>query len=116
VHAALHPRREIWIGWNTVKAILGQRFIPGWLDRYLARVAWEGQTTRALPPGHPIEHAHDNVDAPLPGDRGAHGPFDRIARTSSTTFWLRVNAGALLGGSLAFASAFALARWAYQRR
>src|SRR5688572_1342694 len=76
VHAALHPRREIWIGWNTVKAIIGQRFIPGLLDHYLAKVAWDGQTTRVLPPGHPIEHREDNLDAPLPGDRGAHGPFD----------------------------------------
>jgi NAD(P)-dependent dehydrogenase (short-subunit alcohol dehydrogenase family) len=116
VHAALHPRREMWIGWNTVKALIGQRFIPGWLDRYLARVAWDGQTTRALPPGHPIEHGRDNVDSPLPGDRGAHGPFDQRAKTYSATFWLRANAGALLGGSLAVFSAFALARWAAQRR
>jgi short-subunit dehydrogenase len=116
VHAALHPRREIWIGWNTIKAILGQRFIPGWLDRHLARVAWDGQTTRALPPGHPLSHPRDNVDAPLPGDRGAHGPFDHIARTSSTTFWLRSNVGVLLGGSLALGAAVALTRWAAQRR
>ena len=116
VHAALHPRREIWIGWNTVKAIIGQRFIPGLLDRYLAKVAWDGQTTRALPPGHPIEHREDNLDAPLPGDRGAHGPFDHIAKTSSTTFWLRSNAGALFGGTLALGAVFALTRWAGQRR
>jgi NAD(P)-dependent dehydrogenase (short-subunit alcohol dehydrogenase family) len=116
VHAALHPRREFWIGWNTIKAILGQRFIPGLLDRYLARVAWDAQTTRALPPGHPLSHSRDNVDMPLPGDRGAHGPFDHIARTSSKTFWLRANAGALLGGSLALGAAVALTRWAARRR
>jgi len=116
VHAALHPRREIWIGWNTVKAIIGQRFIPGLLDRYLAKVAWDGQTTRALPPGHPIEHSRDNVDAPLSGDRGAHGPFDQIAKTSSTTFWLRANAGALLSGTLALGAALALTRWATRPR
>jgi hypothetical protein len=116
VHAALHPRREIWIGWNTVKAMIGQRFIPGLLDRYLAKVAWDGQTTRALPPGHPIEHGEDSLDAPLPGDRGAHGPFDHIAKTSSTTFWLRSNAGALFGGTLALGAVFELTRWAGQRR
>jgi short-subunit dehydrogenase len=116
VHAALHPRREIWIGWNTVKAIIGQRFIPGVLDRYLAQVAWDRQTTRALPPGHPIEHRQDNVDEPLPGDRGAHGPFHHIAKTSSTTFWLRSNAGVLLGGGVALGVAIALTRWAIQRR
>jgi hypothetical protein len=35
--------------------------------------------TRDLPPGHPIKHP-DNLDAVLPGDRGAHGPFDAEAR------------------------------------
>jgi short-subunit dehydrogenase len=116
VHAALHPRREIWVGWNTVKAIIGQRFIPGLLDRHLANVAWDGQTTRALPPGHPIEHREDNVDAPLPGDRGAHGPFHHIAKTSSKTFWLRSHMSALFGGALAFGTLLALARWGTLRR
>jgi len=116
VYAALHPRREIWIGWNTIKALLGQRFIPGLLDRYLARVAWDGQTTRSLPPGHPLEHPEDNVDAPLPGDRGAHGPFGHIARRSSKTFWLRSNASALFGGALALGAGLWLTRWAASRR
>src|SRR5688572_23786327 len=101
VYAARHPRRELWIGWNTIKALIGQRFIPGLLDKHLARVAWDGQTTRSLPAGHPLEHAEDNVDTPLPGDRGAHGPFDHIARTSSKTFWLRSHASALVGSALA---------------
>jgi short-subunit dehydrogenase len=116
VYAAVHPRREYWIGWNTIKALLGQRFIPGLLDRHLSRVAWDGQTTRSLPPGHPLEHHQDNVDAPLPGDRGAHGPFDHIARTWSKTFWLRSNAGALLGSAAALGATLWLSRWAAQRR
>ena len=116
VHAALHPRREVWVGWNTVKAIIGQRFIPGLQDRHLAKVAWEGQTTRALPPGHPIEHPEDNVDAPLAGDSGAHGPFDHIAKMSSKTFWLRSNMNALFGGALALGTLLALRRWGTARR
>src|SRR5206468_1037220 len=40
VRAAVKPRREVWIGWSTVKAIIGQRLIPGVLDGYLARNAW----------------------------------------------------------------------------
>lgn len=59
VHAALHPKREMWIGWNTIKGIVSQRFIPGLLDRYLAKGAWDSQTTRELPPGHPRHH-HDD--------------------------------------------------------
>lgn len=108
VSAALHPKRESWIGWSTTKAILGQRVIPGVLDRYLARRAWEGQVTRDLPPGHPRHHERDNVDAPIPGDRGAHGPFGAKARRSSTQQWLRTNvAWVALGG---IAAALAMAR------
>lgn len=98
VRAAARPRREIWIGWSTTMAILGQRVIPGLLDRYLARRAWEAQTTTALPPGHPRDHHADNVDAPLPGDRGAHGPFDARARGFTTQTWVRGHAGGLALG------------------
>jgi len=79
VRAVTHPKREVWIEWSTVKAIVGQRLIPRFLDRYLARKAWSSQMTRDLPPDHPIKHP-DNLDAVLPGDRGAHGPFDAEAR------------------------------------
>ena len=107
IEAALRPRREMWIGWSTTKAILGQRLIPGWLDGYLAKHAWESQVTKRLPPGHPLKHRGDNVDTPLPGDRGAHGPFGDRARTWSTQLWVRRHAGELaLGGALAGALFF----------
>ena len=101
VRAALKPRREVWIGWSAVKAILGQRLIPGTLDEYLAKKAWHSQETEMLPPGHPRRHDRDNVDAPLPGDRGAHGPFDKRARTATTELWFRRAAGWLALGGLA---------------
>jgi NAD(P)-dependent dehydrogenase (short-subunit alcohol dehydrogenase family) len=91
VHAALHPRREMWLGWSTVKAILAQRVVPGFLDEYLARHAWESQQTDDLPPGHPIKHFRDNVDAPVPGDPGAHGPFDDRARSFDLRLWLQLH-------------------------
>ena len=37
VWAARHPRREYWVGYPTVGAILANHFVPGLLDRYLAR-------------------------------------------------------------------------------
>jgi len=88
VRACLRPKREYWIGWTTVRAIVAQLFIPGLMDRYLAKRAWESQTTRELPHGHPGEHRRDNIDAPLPGDRGAHGPFGDRARAFSAQIWL----------------------------
>jgi NAD(P)-dependent dehydrogenase (short-subunit alcohol dehydrogenase family) len=105
LRAVLHPRREMWIGWSATLAIIGQRLMPGRLDRLLAKRAWESQTTRELPPGHPIKHHQDNIDRPLPGDRGAHGPFDSRARRFSTKLWARTHlrwasAVALFAGAL----------------
>jgi short-subunit dehydrogenase len=97
--AAEHAPRELWIGWSTLKAIVGQRVIPGLLDRYLARMAWNAQTTDAAP--KPVE---DNVDAPLPGDRGSRGIFGGIARRGSVELWLRVHRGALAAGAAALAT------------
>jgi NAD(P)-dependent dehydrogenase (short-subunit alcohol dehydrogenase family) len=106
VSAALRPKREIWIGWSTVEAILGQRVIPGLLDKYLTRRAWESQVTAVLPAGHPLEHTADNVDMPLAGDRGAHGPFDARARSVSTQLWASTNRGWLALGSIAAIALF----------
>jgi NADP-dependent 3-hydroxy acid dehydrogenase YdfG len=106
VKVALQPRREVWLGWSTTKAILGQRLIPGLLDRYLARKAWDSQTTSLLPPGHPHHHDTDNVDSVIPGDRGAHGPFDDRARWVALQPWARRNLGKLT--VLAAAGALAL--------
>jgi len=105
VAAVLRPQREMWIGWSTTRAILGQRLVPGLLDRYLAKHAWESQTTTLLPPGHPLRHRHDNVDSPLPGDRGAHGPFDARARTFSSQRWARRHLGWLAVTAVGLAAA-----------
>jgi short-subunit dehydrogenase len=113
VEAALRPRREVWVGWSAVRAIVAQRLIPGFLDRYLARHAWEAQETERLPVGHPPRHAKDNVDEPLPGDRGAHGPFDERARSSSTRAWTRAHLGWLGLAALPLAG---LAAWRPLRR
>jgi len=113
VRAALRPRRERWIGWSTTKAILGQRLMPGLLDRYLSAHAWEAQETDLLPPGHPRRHDRDNVDEPLPGDRGAHGPFDARARAWSRSVWARNHRGWLV---LAGALASAVVLWKPLRR
>lgn len=112
VRSALRPRREVWIGWSTTKAIVGQRLIPGLLDRYLARNAWESQQTESLPPGHPLRHDHDNLDAPIPGDRGAHGPFDSRSRERSSEYWLRRHLGKLILAAAAASLAVAAPRLA----
>lgn len=87
--AATHRRRELWVGWPAVQAILGTRVIPGYLDRMLARTAVEGQyTDEALPPGR-----QDNLYTPVDGDHGAHGRFDSMAVATSIQFWLTTHRG-----------------------
>jgi len=99
VWASRHRRREISIGLPTVKAIVGQKFIPGLLDYYLA---WKGykaqQTNEPIAPDRP-----NNLFHPLPGDYGAHGGFDEGAYAFSLQLWLNqrrlwVAAAALVAG------------------
>jgi NAD(P)-dependent dehydrogenase (short-subunit alcohol dehydrogenase family) len=84
--AATHERRALWVGWPTVKAIVGNRIAPWLLDRWLAHGGWEGQlTAEPLPPGRGERH---NLYAPFPGDHGAHGRFDGRARRKSLQAWI----------------------------
>lgn len=81
--AAHHRRREVSVGWPTVQAIVGDKFIPGLLDYYLAWTGYEAQQTgRPISPDRP-----NNLFEPLPGDYGAHGSFDKGARRASFQFW-----------------------------
>lgn len=110
LRVAERPVREVWIGAATVQAIVGQRLVPGYADRRLASMAWDGQMTDdAQPPGSP-----DNVDAPLPGDRGAHGRFDDEASSWSAQLTARLHPLATAGGLAALISA-ALLGWRASR-
>ena len=71
-----HPRREVFLGWSAIKAIVGQKLVPGIADRYLASRGYTGQLTAA-----PNPHAPANLFAPVSGDRGARGRFDAQARS-----------------------------------
>jgi NAD(P)-dependent dehydrogenase (short-subunit alcohol dehydrogenase family) len=91
--AATHRRREVWVGWPAVQAILGTKVIPGFLDRMLGRTAVDGQhTNEPLPPGR-----KDNLWEPVPGDHGAHGRFDALAHDHSSQAWLTTHRSAALG-------------------
>lgn len=74
-YAAHHQRRSIFVGSATAQTILGNKFFPGLLDHYLAKVGYSGQQTKeAEEPGRP-----HNLWEPIPEDRGAHGGFDHQA-------------------------------------
>lgn len=90
--AATHRRRELWVGWPAAKAILGTMVLPGFLDRLLARKAYEGQQAEEqIPP-----FRKDNLYAAGPGDHGAHGRFDGQALSSSAGLWIAMHRWQLL--------------------
>jgi hypothetical protein len=103
LYAAEHPGRELFVGGSTLKAVLGQKVAPGLIDRYLAKTGYASQLT----PVREDAGRPDNLFDPLPGDRGADGPFTGQARTSSFQFWMREHPR-LLGISGAAASVAAL--------
>src|SRR5438034_7511589 len=92
--AAHHDRRELYVGWPTVKAVVGNKLVPGLADRYLARTGYDAQQT-----GEPADpNRPDNLFAPAPGDFAAHGVFDREAKTASALLRLRLALGRLASG------------------
>lgn len=82
--AAHRPRREFYVGWPSVKAILANKFVPGLLDRILARTGYDSQQTDAA---EDPNRAH-NLWEPVPGDHGAHGEFDARAKSWSLQWWM----------------------------
>ena len=106
LHLAMHPRREMWVAWPAAKAILAQKFIGGLLDRYLAHFGWDSQMDER--PIDPLAR-RDNLNAPLPGDRGAHGDFDARAKPASAELWMRLHAGKL--AAAAGAAALGMLAW-----
>jgi NAD(P)-dependent dehydrogenase (short-subunit alcohol dehydrogenase family) len=108
VYAAEHRRREIWLAWPAIKAIVSDKLSPRIGDMYLARTAFSGQQTpEPLRADRP-----DDLYEPVRGDYGAHGEFDARARSYSAAWWLSKHRAALLAGGLALAAGSALVRHA----
>lgn len=87
LYAAENNRREIFVGFSTVKAIVGNKIAPWYADRVLANSAFKGQQTNQ--PEDP--NRKNNLWEPIPGDHGAHGNFGEKAKKSSFTLLLSKN-------------------------
>ncbi|MET3542499.1 short-subunit dehydrogenase [Pontibacter aydingkolensis] len=94
--AAHHNRREIYVGYPTVQAIVGDKIAPELGDYVLAKTAFEGQQTN-IPEDPNRKH---NLWEPIPGDHGAHGDFDAEATDFSPELWVSKNKFKLLTGLL----------------
>jgi short-subunit dehydrogenase len=87
-YAAHHPgRREYYVGWSTMKAILGNKIAPSFADHYLARAGYDAQQHD----GPEDPNRPNNVWHPVPGDHGAHGAFGDRASSYSIELWLEMN-------------------------
>jgi short-subunit dehydrogenase len=100
--AATHRRREVWVGFPTVKAIVANRIAPAWIDRYLAHAGYRGQLTDE----RLAADAPANLFAAVPGDYGAHGRFDACSKLGSwemftdrhrSAFWAAAGVGMIAG-------------------
>ncbi|MEO7066275.1 MAG: SDR family oxidoreductase [Rhodanobacter sp.] len=104
-YAAHHQRRELWVGYPAVKAIIGNGLVPWLADRILAKKGYAGQMgEQPLPADRP-----DNLFEPVDHDFGTHGRFDNRSRSFSPQLWAtthrHVVAAGLLGAALLTAKA-----------
>lgn len=107
LRAAREAPRELWLGWPSVRAILGGLFAPGLTDRLAARMAWDGQMTQ-----EPARPRDGNLFETVPGHQGAHGRFDARARSQVTGY----DPAHLMGALLGLAVALPALAWSLGRR
>jgi NADP-dependent 3-hydroxy acid dehydrogenase YdfG len=109
VFAATHNRREVYVGFPTVKAVVANKIAPALLDKILGHIGYKKQQTNE--PENPSRP--NNLFKPVIGDFGAHGNFDERARKFSWQLWLDKHRpiwlGALLGGA-AVAGCFGISK------
>lgn len=104
VEVAKEFEREVYVGYPTVKTILGNKIVPGFLDKYLANTGYSGQQTDE--PASPDRK--NNLWQPLPGDHGAHGNFDAKATNFSAETWMATHRKISIGLAALIAGVCAL--------
>lgn len=112
--AVRYPRREYWIGFSTIKVILGNMVLPAFLDRYLAKVAFEAQETR-----RPVaSDRQDNLMAPVHALHRTRGRFGNEAKNRAvvTSGPVARIAPLLIGGLLVFTTGMLAASAAGTRK
>jgi len=114
VWAAYHERRELYVGFPTWQAIIGNSVAPGLADRYLAHTGFESQQTDE--PEDP-DRPH-NLWAPVDDTRdfGAHGRFDGRARETSWQLRLSKHRTTVALAAAALAGVFVARVGARRRR
>jgi len=110
VFAAFHPRREIWVGFSTLRAILAGHIAGGLADRALARTGYSRQLDKkAVDPDAP----HNLFDT-VPGAYAVAGRFEEGSRKTGVALFTSRHGAGLLAAVASMAAAGALR--ARQRR
>jgi hypothetical protein len=87
VEFATRDRRELWVGWATIRAIAANRVAPGVLDWYLGRKGIESQQA-----DEPEDASRPyNLWEPVASDVAAHGRFDARATDRSPALWVALH-------------------------
>lgn len=76
VRAATDAPRELWLGRASFQAIIGNMFMPGLLDRMMAKQAWSGQMTDEPS----SDEQPDNLFQPVEGLHRIEGRFGAQAK------------------------------------
>jgi short-subunit dehydrogenase len=99
--AAHHRRRELWVGYSSVLAIVGTKLSAWAGDVYLARTAFDGQQVkdRPVPADRP-----DNLFQPRPELAATHGIFDDEAKVRSPQLWANTHRRLLAGAAAGLAA------------
>ncbi|MGI8469602.1 MAG: SDR family oxidoreductase [Pyrinomonadaceae bacterium] len=105
VHFVAHnDRREMYVGYPTVEAIVGNKIAPSVGDWYLAKEGYKAQQT-----DEPVSpDRQNNLYEPVAGDHGARGSFDARSTDFSPQLWADKNRGAVALAGLSVAAGVAL--------
>jgi hypothetical protein len=110
--AAHHRRRELWVGYSTLQAIVGTKLSALAGDIYLARTGFDGQQMQ----GHPVSPDRpNNLFEPVPDKAATHGIFDDQAKQRSPQLWLATHRAVVGGAGLAAGAAIGAALRAARR-
>ena len=114
VWAAGHDRREVFVGYPTVIAILGNRVAPWLADWYLSRHGYASQQTSEPEDPNRPHNLWQPVDATR--DFGAHGRFGEAAHASSWQLWATRHRFAIAGALVAIGAVYGVAHAGALRR
>jgi short-subunit dehydrogenase len=99
--SAHHRRRELWVGYSAVQAILANKLAPSFADWYLAKTGFSGQQVKNMPVS---ADRPENLFHPVPGEAATHGMFDDLAKSRSPQLWAATHRPAIAAVLLAVAA------------